>query len=145
MFDVECRAEIKKLVPKMRIIRDEYLPEVAVTMLALDVPVEKITSAVPDLAKWAYKGDVVTIGEVNPLTVQHALQNLSVTIGDVTMTGCDLRKNMKIHLKPEKVADLLLTVDARHHEQTTMHVLRFLGQEVGVNFKERQLELVENQ
>ena len=76
--------------------------------------------------------------------MHHKLDNLTVTIGDREMKGCDVKKGMKVNLKPAKIADVLVTVQTQNKD-ALMHVLSYLKQEVGVKVAERQLDLVENQ
>ena len=144
MFDVNCQAEIKHLNVRMETHGDDYVPALDVKMMLLDVPVDRINSAIPGLADWAYEGDVVRVGEVNPFTVQHKLENLTVTIGERELKGCDLKKGMKVNIKPEKKADVEVTVQT-HHKDIIPHILDYLKQEIGVKVHQRQLDLVENQ
>lgn len=142
MFDVKCQAEVKNLNVRTEVHGDEYVPAVDIKMMLLAVPVDRITSACPDIGKRFYQGDVVAVGEVNPLTVGHKLENLTVTIGDKVLKGCDIKKGMKINLLPEQKANVEIQVQTEHRDNLAVHVMELLRSEVAVKVSERQLDLV---
>ena len=145
MFDVKCQAEIKGLNVRIECHGEQYIPAMDITMMLLEVPVNRITSACPDMEKRFYRGDIVAIGEVNPLTVQHNLENLTVNIAGKKVTGCDIKKGMKIQLLPEHKANVEVKIQTRHSDELTCHVIKLLRSEVMVAINERQLDLVNEQ
>ena len=143
MFDVKCGAEVRNLNIRTENHGDEIVPAVDIKMMLLGVPVDRITSACPNIAKRFYDGDLVAIGEVNPLTVQHKLENLIVKIGEKTLKGCDIKKGAKIHLLPAMLANVEVTVQVEHSGDLAVQVMNHLKGEIGVSVNERQLALAE--
>lgn len=142
MFDVKCKAEVKNLNVRTEIHGDDNVPAYDVTLMLLGVPVDCITRACPDIGKRFYSGDQVAIGEVNPLTVQHKMENLTVKIGERTLNGCDIKKGAKIMLLPEKVANVEVKVQVEHRGDIVLDIMAVLRDEVIVSINERQLEIV---
>lgn len=142
MFDVNCQAEIKKLNVRTVTNNNEISPAIDITMVLKQVPVKRITSA-GDFSV-LYNGDVVLLGEVNPHTVQHKLENLAVTIGAKKLSGCDIKKGMKITLLPEKQANIELKVEVEYPEHT-VYFMGLLASETNVKIEQRQLSLVNEQ
>lgn len=147
MFDFKATAEVKNLNVRSEIHGDETVPAIDVKLMCMNVPVDKITSACVGIGDRFYDGNRVAVGEVNPLTVSHKLENLTVTLGDsdnaVTMKGVTIKKSMKINLQPDKVADVLLTIQTQHHDQLAIDIMGMLREEVPVQIGERQLKLAE--
>ena len=143
MFDVTCSAEIRAVTIRTETVAHETVPALDIKMLLLHVPVERISSACPEIGERFYEGDMVAVGEVNPLTVGHKLENLSVKIGDKTITGCDIKKGAKITLLPEKLANVEVTIQTLNHKDLILKVIGFLKSEIGVTINERQLKMVE--
>lgn len=142
MFDVKTTCEVKGLNVRVECHGEEYVPAVDIKLMLLGVPVDRITSACPNMAKRFYDGDLVAIGEVNPLTVGHKLENLSITLGETTIKGATIKRGMKIKLLPAKVADVEVTVQTEHHGSLAVDVMSMLREEVDVTINERQLNLV---
>ncbi len=143
MFDVTTKAEVRHINVRSEAHGDEIVPAIDVQLMLLGVPCDRITSAVPDMAKRFYKGEQVAVGEINPFVVHHKLENLAVKIGKVTLTGVDIKKNMKVHLLPGKVANVLVSVQAEHEPASTADLIAMLRDEVDVSINERQLKIAE--
>jgi len=143
MFDVKCKAEIKNLNIRTENHGDEIVPAVDITMMLIGVPVDRISSACPDIAKRFYEGDQVAVGEVNPLTVGHKLENLHVTIGGKKVAGCDIKRGAKIMLLPAHLANVEVKVQVQHSDNLAGHVMDLLKDETDVTINERQLSMVE--
>ncbi len=114
---------------------------VDVKLMLISVPVDRITSAVPDMAARFYSGEVVAIGEVNPLTVHHKLENLGVTIDDLRFVDCDIKKGMQITLLPSHVANIECSVQISNVGDSIAALFARQRQEVSVKIVERQLKL----
>ena len=106
MFDVKCQAEIRHLNYRKEIHGDEFVAATDVKVMLIGVPVDRITSACPDISKRFYEGEIVAVGEVSPLIVGHKLENLAVTLGQIEIKGVDIKKGMKVHLLPQKIANV---------------------------------------
>lgn len=141
MFDVRGKAELRHINVRAEAHGDEMVPAVDVKLMLIGVPVDRITSAVPDMAVRFYDGDTVAVGEVNPLTVHHKLENLAVTIDDLNFKGCDIKKGMKITLQPGKIADVECSVQIQGIGDSVAPLIRKLRDEVSVKVVERQLKL----
>lgn len=148
MFDFKGRAEVRsKINVRTEVHGDETVPEIDVQVMALDVPVDRLSTACPDIGKRFYEGEQVAIGEVNPLIVGHKIENLTVKIGagddQFTMKGVNIKKGAKIKLKPGKVADVLMMVQTEHHDDLVVNIMPFLREEVPFEVSERQLKLAD--
>ena len=142
-MDVKCRAEIKKITCRAEIHGDQFKPAVDVTLMLMLVPVSGITSLCPDLTTLAYNGaGQVTIGEVNPLTVQHKLENLRVNLGHLVIRGADIKKGAKIHLQPNQLANVEVKVQCQETGTLASDLLSMLRDEVHAEISERQLSVV---
>ena len=142
-MDVKCMAEVKGVNCRAEAHGDEYVPALDVTLMLMNVPVERISSLCPDLRTWAYTGGgMVSVGEVNPLTVGHKLENLRVVLGDVSIAGVDIKKGAKIHLQPNHLANVEVKVQCQQTGTRASDILTMLREQVMTTITERQLSVV---
>ena len=141
MFDFKCKAELRNINVRAEIHGDETVPAIDVKLLAIGVPVDKISSAIPDIAKHFYEKDKVVVGEVNPLTVQHKLENLTVKIHKTEVKGVDVKKKMLVTLEPGKVCDVEMSVQIQHATKTAAALMPLLTEQVDFEISERQQRL----
>ena len=146
MFNIKTKGEIKKLNVRKEFHGDDLVPAIDIKMVLIGVPVDKLTSAVPDMAKRFYEGDVVAVGEISPLIVGHKIENLEVKIDSVTLKGADVKKKMKLFLLPGKIANVELSVQVSdfNHKQLTKLTDLYIESEVKVEIFERQLSMVDS-
>ena len=146
MFDVKTKGEIKKLNVRKEFHGDDLVRAIDIKMMLIGVPVEKLTTAVPDMAKRFYEGDVVAVGEVSPLIVGHRIENLAVKINDVEFKGANIKKKMKLHLLPGKIVNIELSVQVSDftNKQLTRITDLYIESEVKVEIFERQLSMVDS-
>lgn len=143
MFDVNCKAEIRALTIRTETVGEARVPAVDIKLMLMGVHVGAIDSACPQMAERFYDGDQVAVGEVNPFTVQHKLENLMVNLSGEKLLGCDIKKGAKITLLPEQLANVEVTVQARHRGNLVLHVMELLKDVAVVTITERQLALAE--
>jgi hypothetical protein len=145
MFDVKCKAEIRHLNVRRQAHGDDFVSADDIKLMLIGVPVDRINSACPEIDKRFYNADQVAVGEVNPLTVQHSLENLAVQIGDVKLKGVNIKKKAKIHLLPGKVANVQCSIQVTEISDAQFTALRhlYLAGEANVKINERQLKLME--
>lgn len=141
MFEVKANAEIKNLNCRVETHGDDLVPAIDVKLLLLGVPVDKISTLCPEIKKRFYNGPQVAVGEVNPLTVGHKVENLKVAIGDVVLNGADVKKGARIHLLPNHLANVEATVQGEHHGDTAVALLKMLRTEALTTISERQLQV----
>lgn len=144
MFDFKSRAEVRHLNVRTEAHGDEYVPAIDVKLMVLDVPITKLSTACPNLERF-YEGDQVAVGEVNPLTVGHKIENVTVHLGDpaLTMKGVTIKKGARLNLKPGRIADMLVAIQVEHHGDLAIKIMKLLREEVPVEFQERQLKLAD--
>lgn len=107
MFEVKTKAEIKNLNVRRQTHGDEFVPADDIKLMLMSVPVEKITSACPEIKQRFYDdSNQVAVGEILPLVVKHELKNIDVTIGAVKLKGVSIKKKMKINLLPDHRANV---------------------------------------
>lgn len=126
MLDVKCNAEIKHLNCRKEVHGEENVFANDVKLMLLGVPVDRLGSLCPDMGKHFYDGDVVAVGEVNPLTVGHKIENLKVKIEKESLNGVDLKKGAKIHLQPNKLANVECSIQVADISDSTFAELRRL-------------------
>ena len=143
MFDVNCKAEIRAITIRTETVGDMRVPAVDIKLMLMGVQVDRIDSACPEMGKRFYDEDQVAIGEVNPLTVGHKLENMMVNISGEKLLGCDIKKGAKITLLPEKIANVEVTIQARHRGELVLKMMGLLKDVAVVTINERQLELAQ--
>ncbi len=141
MLDVNTQGEVRHINVRAEIHGDEIEPAFDVKLMLIDVPVSKITTLCAKLDR-LYENDVVALGEVNPLTVQHKVENVQATIGDYSSTGCDIKKGAKIQLLPGQIANVEVTL--QFHSGNVEAVVPNLRETVKVTISERQLSMVDS-
>lgn len=151
MFDMKAMAEIRHLNVRKQTHGDQFVPADDIKLMLMAVPVDNLTSACPEMGERFYEGDQVAVGEVSPLTVWHALENMYVYIGEeakdegVGLEGVAIKKGMKVHLLPNKLANVELSIQATDVNDDDYARLRhlFMDGKAMVRMQERQLDLVE--
>ncbi len=142
MLNIKTRGEVRHINVRAEMHGDEIEPAFDVRLMLLSVPVDKISTLCPKLGDVFYVGgDQVQLGEVNPLTVHHKVENVQATIGDYSSTGCDVAKGAKINLLPGKVCNLDLKLQFQSGNVNA--IIEYLRDEVDVTISERQMTLAD--
>jgi hypothetical protein len=121
---------------------EDFVRAIDVKIMLLDVPVEKLSSAIPDFAKRFYDGDAPILQEIVPFQIQHKIDNVEATIGGVSLKGADIKKGSKCWHKPGKVCNLLVSVQSSDFTDAALAKLsKLLREELPVAIVERQMNI----
>ena len=138
MFDINTKAELRNINLRAETHGDEYARAIDVQLMLLQVPVDRITSAL-SLERF-YEGDQPVLQEVYPLCVKHKINNLAVTIGKVKLNGADA-KGIEVTPQPGKVCNVKITVQSSGFGKGVLDQLsEHLREECDVTIVERQMQ-----
>ncbi len=138
MFDVTTKGELNHLNVRGETHGDETVPAMDIKLTLVNVPVKNITSALENIEKLYTEKDEILIGEANPLTIGHKIENVEAIVGDVKLKGADVKKGISIELLPGKMANVRLSIQIGHAESVAERLMNMLGETVDVKIVERQ-------
>jgi hypothetical protein len=144
VFDVKTNAEVRNINVRAENHGDDHVPAIDVKLMLLDVPIAKISSAIPDFEQRFYDGDQPILQEIVPFQIQHKIENVEAKIGRVVLKGADIKKGSKFWHKPSKVANVLITVQCSDFSEAAVPALmKMLKEEAKVEIIECQLKIPE--
>lgn len=139
MFDVKTKAELRHINLRAEAHGEDMVRAIDVKLMLINVPVDKLTSAIPDFEKRFYDGDTPILQEIVPFQIRHNIENVEAKIGKVTLKGADIKKNSKCWHKPGKVCDIEIKVQSADFTDAALTTLsKQLKEEVTVEISERQ-------
>lgn len=147
MFDIRATAELSNINIRAEIHGEVHVRAIDIKLVAVGVPAERLTSAIPDLRSRFYNGDQPILQEVFPLRVRHKLENIRCEVfnkdANILLDGCDVAK-IEITPEPAGICKVKMTVQASEYADEVLDYLsRWLRDEVQVTLSERQLKLAE--
>lgn len=144
MYDIKTQAEVRNINVRAENHGDEHIPAIDLKLMLLDVPIDRVSSAIPDFGKRFYDGDQPILQEIVPFQVHHKIQNVEVKVGSVVLKGADIKKGAKYWHKPGKVCNVLITVQSSDYSDAALPALsKMLKEEVKVSIIERQISIPE--
>lgn len=142
MFDVKTTAELRNINLRVESHGDSMVRAMDIKLMLLDVPVSKLTSAIPDFEKRFYDGEQPILQEISPFQIQHKIENVETTIDKVKLTGADIKKGARCWHKPGFVCNLEVTVQASDFSDSALTALsKRIKDEIQCSIAERQTKL----
>jgi hypothetical protein len=142
MFDVKTAAELRNINLRVESHGENMVRAMDIKLMLLDVPVSKLTSAIPDFEKRFYDGEQPILQEISPFQIQHKIENVEATIDNTKLTGADIKKGARCWHKPGFVCNLEIIVQASDFNDAALTALsKHIKEEVKCSITERQTKL----
>ena len=144
MFEVKTKAELKKINLRAEAHGDDWIRAMDIVLMLLDVPVDKISSAVPAMEKRFYKGDEPILQEIFPFQVQHKIENCNAKVSRTTFKGCDIKTKAKVWPKPGKVCNMEIKLQVSDFKDGALDSLsKLLRAEISIEITQRQADFID--
>ena len=140
MLDIVATAEIKKINTRTEYHGEDEVRAMDVKLAMQGVPIERLTSAIPEGEAMYYNGDMPRGQEVFPLKVRHKIKNVKCTLSadkkETDFKDCDVDK-FQITPQQNKLCNVVLTLNISGYADRVLDRLT-KWHEVHFTAKERQ-------
>lgn len=138
MLDVRQEGEVVSIAPNVEFHGDDVVKSVAVKVVLKNVPIDVVEDGlVGQMSLFYTKDDALKLHDMEPeFVVSRAVENVTLTVGGVTLSGMRIRK-ARVRLLEKRLADVTLTVQGQ--------VVEGLDKLHNVLRRRAQIEIVERE